>query len=97
MSSDHIQDQFEAFHRDNPQVYRTLVKLVEERLDEGHTRLGIGALWERMRWELATPSSAADGFRLNNNFRSRYVRKLVEDHPGWPVGLFELRRLTAVA
>jgi len=49
-------------------------------------------LWEVMRWETGLgDSSKADGFRLNNNFRSRYVRMLAKK-PGLAV-LFATRRL----
>ena len=93
MAADPIQDQFEAFHRDNPQVYVKLVELVEAWLATGKTRLAIGALWERLRWEIGVQTITDTDFKLNNNYRSRYVRLLIQRHPEWPAGLFETRRL----
>lgn len=95
MAADHIQESFETFHRNNPHVYRTLVRLVEEWLTTGRKRLAIGALWERLRWDLGIQTSSDDGFGLNDHYRSRYARLLTQNHPEWPTGLFELRRLRA--
>lgn len=97
MATDHIQQKFEKFHQDNPHVYSTLVKLVEEWLATGRRRLAIGALWERLRWELGITTYGDDGFGLNDHHRSRYARLLTERHPEWPEGLFELRKLRAAS
>lgn len=91
---DRIERQFQEFHRRNPHVYEILVRLCREVLDAGHKRIGIGMLWERMRWELVvktTPTANEQDFRLNNNFRSRYSRMLMEV-PEF-AGLFEVRKL----
>ena len=93
---------FLAFHAANPRVYA----LVERFALQAHAvrcRLGrpedvggygIGAIWERVRWEVAIetqPGPPAD-FKLNNNFRALYARLFLLHHPEC-VGLFELRRL----
>ncbi|MDH6624432.1 hypothetical protein M2271_002234 [Streptomyces sp. LBL] len=86
-----IQAQFEAFHRLNPWVLRALEILTADYLKRGATRVGIGMLFEVLRWRYAT-ATEGDEFRLNNNFRSRYVRLLIERHPEW-AGAFEVRSL----
>jgi hypothetical protein len=88
-----IQAQFEAFHRLNPWVLRALEALTADYLKRGAHRVGIGMLFEVLRWRYAT-ATEGDEFRLNNNFRSRYVRLLIECHPEWGPA-FEVRALRA--
>lgn len=86
-----IQARFEAFHRLNPWVLRALETLTADYLNRGAKRVGIGMLFEVLRWQYAT-ATEGDEFRLNNNFRSRYVRLLIERHPQWE-SAFEVRAL----
>ncbi|MFG3656878.1 hypothetical protein [Streptomyces sp. NPDC047706] len=86
-----IQAQFETFHQLNPWVLRALEALTADYLQRGASRVGIGMLFEVLRWRYVT-ATEGDEFRLNNNFRSRYVRLLIERHPEW-VSAFEVRAL----
>lgn len=88
-----IQEAFEAFHAANPWVYDALCRLTRRGLAGGRRRLGIGMLFEVLRWNvlLATDDPASD-FKLNNNYRSRYVRLMLTEHEEWS-GVFELREL----
>ncbi|MGW1597393.1 MULTISPECIES: hypothetical protein [unclassified Streptomyces] len=86
-----IQAQFETFHELNPWVLRALEALTADYLKRGASRVGIGMLFEVLRWRYVT-ATEGDEFRLNNNFRSRYVRLLIERHPEW-AGAFEVRSL----
>ncbi len=89
-----IQAQFEAFHRLNPWVLDALENLTAHFLDSGARRIGMGMLFEVLRWRYITEAAATEGdeFRLNNNHRSRYVRLLIERHPEWAPA-FEVRVL----
>lgn len=89
-----IQEQFEDFHKANPNVYRVLVMLARQwvRRRPG-AKLGIGMLWERARWELQVPTTGS-AFRLNNDFRSRYARLIAQQEPDL-AGIFETRQLRA--
>ena len=88
-----IQERFEAFHRANPWVYDALVKLAADMFSRGRSRIGIGMLMEIVRWNYyRTTTEAADTFKINNNYRSRYVRLMLEKHPDW-AGKFEMRVL----
>ena len=55
---------------------------------------GAKSLWEVLRWELAVNSNApVSDYKLNNNYTSRYARKLMaEDKEEWG-DFFQLRRL----
>lgn len=86
-----IREQFEQFDRTNPSVYKTLVRLTFQAVDAGRSRLGIGMLWERLRWERFIQRDPEETYKLNNNYRALYARKLMDDYPEFD-GLFETRR-----
>jgi hypothetical protein len=87
---------FRAFHAENPQVYATLVRLSREATVRGRTRIGVGMLWEVMRWEMWLASSKDDeGWKLNNNFRSRYARMIMEREQDL-ADVFEIRELRSL-
>lgn len=57
--------------------------------------MGIAMLWERMRWELTVETDSVDlgdDFKLNNNYRSRYARLIMNNEPDL-AGFFDIRRL----
>lgn len=92
-SSDTIQQQFQEFHERNPWVYDRLVALARQLVSNGATRLGIGMLWEVLRWQylLSTTDPNSD-FKLNDHYRSRYVR-LIRQQEADLAARFELRKL----
>ncbi|WP_172387162.1 hypothetical protein [Streptomyces sp. MNP-20] len=88
-----IQQRFEAFHALNPWVLRALARLTGDCADKGFSRISIGMLFELLRYQYGA-ATRGDEFALNNNFRSRYVRLLLTEHPEW-APLFEVRALRA--
>ncbi|MCT9003517.1 hypothetical protein [Streptomyces rhizosphaerihabitans] len=88
-----LQQRFEAFHALNPWVLRHLEDLAADCVAKGFRRIGIGMLFELLRWRYGQ-ATRGDAFRLNNDFRSRYARLLIERHPEW-AHLFETRALRA--
>ena len=88
-----IQEQFEAFHEANPHVYAALVRLARGLVARGRSHVGIGQLFEVLRWSysMTTVDPSAD-LKLNNNYRSRYARLIESSEPDLD-GLFEKRRL----
>lgn len=90
-----IQETFEAFHATNPWVYDALVTLARHYVAAGHRRVGIGMLFERLRWEYdIRPAHASSEWKLDNNLRSRYARAIAAAEPDL-AGAFELRELRA--
>jgi hypothetical protein len=85
------QERFEAFHALNPWVLTVLEKLTRDYLAAGRSRVGIGMLFEVLRWQYGRHTTG-DEFRLNNNYRSRYARALIDKHPEWDA-VFETRAL----
>jgi hypothetical protein len=90
-----IDKKFAEFHAANPHVYATLVRLAREARGAGKTRIGMKALWERMRWDLwLSTKHNVDEAKLNNDFTSRFARLIEEREPDLR-GMFETRRLRA--
>lgn len=85
---------FRLFHRENPVVYKLLVQFARELKGKGHASAGIALIWERMRWEVML-STTTDPFKLNNDYRSRYARLIMEQEPDL-AGFFETRALRRV-
>lgn len=89
-------ERFEEFHRDNPRVYETLVRLAREWVAAfGRRKLGLAALRERARWEIALSTSDPD-YKINNNYTPYYARLLMLREPDL-AGLFDLRASEADA
>lgn len=89
-----IDSRFVEFHAANPNVYAELVKLARQLRAKGYVVLGIGMLWEVLRWNslLATTPNSADDFKLNDHYRSRYARLIMKQEKDL-AGAFELREL----
>lgn len=81
---------FRQFHRDNPHVYIQLVRLARRGRRSGATKLGIGQLFEVLRWRTMLATTDPD-FKLNNNYRAHYARLIMEQEPDL-AGAFDLRR-----
>jgi hypothetical protein len=91
-----IADRFEEFDRENPDVYRVLVRLAREWVARtGHHKLGIATLFEIARWEIALATSDPE-FKLNNSYRAYYARLIHKQEPDLD-GLFDLRASAADA
>lgn len=86
-----LEERFWEFHRLNPSVYHALVRLARQVKAAGRTHFGIGALFERLRFEAAL-QTWGDEYRLNNNYRSRYARLIMAQEPDLE-GFFETREL----
>jgi len=69
---------FAKFHAENPGVYRKLVVLARDLRQRGHRRLGIGMLFEVLRWQHYLETVDVSGYKLNNNHRSRYARLIMD-------------------
>ncbi len=84
---------FATFHAENPHVYDELVAMARRARAAGHKVIGIGMLWEVLRWNhLFQTVKDAEGFKLNNDLRSRYAREILAREPDLD-GIFNLREL----
>ena len=81
---------FEEFHAANPDVYRLLVRLASQWVSQtGQRKLGMKALFERARWEIALSTNDPD-FKLNNTYTAYYARLIMAQEPHL-ANLFDLR------
>lgn len=88
-----LSERFQVFHKLNPAVYNMLARLARKAVAQGKRRVGIGMLWEVMRWEIwLDTTDAGSEFKLNNDYRSRYARMIMETEPDL-AGIFETRKL----
>jgi hypothetical protein len=87
-----IQDRFEEFDREHPEVYRFLLEKSRLALSKGRKQFSIKSLWESARWFFEFEHDSEEEFKLNNNYHSRYARKLMAENPDL-AGFFETRQL----
>lgn len=88
-----IESRFAAFHRANPDIYTKLVRLARE-LRAKRPHYGIRPLIEIVRYDQAM-TNADDGFKINNDFCSRYARLIMDNEPDLD-GFFETRELKSL-
>ena len=88
---DSLDEKFERYHRENPQVFELFRRFAFDAKRTGR-RIGAKAIMERIRWEMNLTTRDSEGFKINNNYTSRYVRLLEEKYPEFK-GFFEKREL----
>lgn len=85
------EEMFLAFHRDNPCVYRELVRRARWAAQRGAKRLGIRMLWEVLRWDVTFQTVRLEGEpKLNDHWPPFYARLIQAQEPDL-AGLFETR------
>lgn len=75
-----IQERFEAFDAEHPEVYDYLVGVALDLHRRGRKHYGMKAIYERARWHFQIEKGRED-FKLCNDYHSRYTRKVVADRP----------------
>lgn len=88
------QERAAEFHLANPHVYDKLVAFAREIRAAGHDRVGIELLWNRMRWDWMLETAAGDDYKLNQNFKAWYARRIMDREPDL-ADLFETRKRRA--
>jgi hypothetical protein len=76
---------------ENPHVYRILVDLARAWKANTNKPIGIKALFERARWELAFRTSTSPDLKLNNSLAPYYSRLIMEQEEDL-AGLFRTRK-----
>lgn len=87
-------ERFERFHLANPHIYDDLVMPTRRAAHRGRKRVGIAQLYEVLRWQYVLEADNDGDFKLNNNYRSFYSRKIMECECDLR-GVFETRELRA--
>lgn len=76
--ADVFREQADKWIEDNPEAWRFMT-IQALKSAENRRRFGIGALCEVVRWEMR--NVRGDEFKLNNNHRAHFARRLVREHP----------------
>lgn len=74
-----IDAQFARFDAAHPEVYELFQRFSGELLGRGRAHYSADAILHRIRWHYAVNVDHDGGFKINNNFSSRYARKLAAD------------------
>ena len=88
-----IQEKFEEFDKKHPEVWDLFVRFANELWNAGRTRYSARTIIHRIRWHYDVNKQLDGGFKINNNFSSRYARKLAEQQSDKFGSFFELREL----
>ena len=90
-----IPARFERFHQDNPDVYRSLVLLTRQVMERNKSRkIGIGMMYEVLRWQYYINSDAQEDYKLPNEYRACYARKIMAQESDL-AGCFNTRKSVA--
>jgi hypothetical protein len=93
LQEDRIEREFKEFHFEHPEIYEQLVHLARTWQNNGTAKLGIATLFEVLRWNSHLNPGKDSGYKLNNNYRALYARKIMEQEQDLN-GLFEIRERT---
>lgn len=89
-----LRENFEQYHVENPGIYALYSHFAKEAKESGKKVLSISLITERIRWEQTIKTKSPDGFKLSNNHRAFYARKL-DAEPEF-TGMFRLREQRSV-
>lgn len=79
---DSIPARFRRFHAANPNVYEALVHLARQlQKRRNMSKIGIGMLYEVLRWNYYMTTDSEDDYKLSNDFRACYARKIMAEEP----------------
>ena len=87
-----LDEKFEQYHKENPKVFTLFRIYARQAKAAGQHKFGAKAIFERVRWEMSITTKDPEGYKLNNNYTSRYARLLVEKYPVFE-GFFFFRKL----
>jgi len=84
---------FIKYHEDNPHIWKAFVKYsLIAKYKRGFKKYSANAIFEIIRWH--TDIDSSDKYKVSNNFRPDYARKMMEEFPEFE-GFFRVRGLKA--
>jgi hypothetical protein len=86
-----LEGKFEDYHLSNPSVYKLFTQFAKEVKESGFSNYSANSIFERIRWHLDV-NTVGDRFKINNNYRPYYARKLMDDDKEFE-GFFRVREL----
>ena len=91
-----IDRSFLTFHTANPQIMDAILRYARQLKAAGRSHFGMKAIFERIRWDYATATNLSPsdkGFKISNDYTSRYSRLVELTHPGEFKGFFRTKKL----
>lgn len=90
-----IPARFARFHDLNPGVYDCLVNLARQVMSRNANRkIGVAMLYEVLRWNFYLTTDSKEEYKLPNEFRACYSRKIMEQEQDLK-GCFHIRKSIA--
>ena len=89
---DSIQERFVNFDAQHPEIYCEFKRRALQLWNAGRMHYGAKSIMEAVRFHSAVSGKDIEPFKINNNYISRYARKLI-DEDGRFCDFFELREL----
>jgi hypothetical protein len=86
------EERFVKFHNENRHVYVALRQVALDLVDRGLERFSINMCFEVVRWQQFIRTHDNTAYAMNNTYRSRYSRMLMENEPRL-ANVFETRTL----
>lgn len=88
-----IQQRFERFDQAHPEIYTEFCVIAQDLFQRGRRHYGSKAILEVIRYHRALQiQDEQEVFKINNNYSSRYARKLIKEDERF-ASFFELREL----
>jgi len=89
---DDMASRFERFHHNNPHVYKNIVQLARKfREKRPDAVVGIGMLYEVLRWNYYMTTESQEEYKLSNDFRAAYSRLIMKQETGLE-GIFKCKK-----
>ena len=77
-----LQERFEAWDKENPDVYSRFKAMAQQIRAKGIKRYSAGIVFHVIRWDIdISGRGKGEPFRIPNAYSSRIVRKLTADDP----------------
>tara|TARA_R110000751_G_scaffold94113_3_gene183651 strand:- start:1434 stop:1754 length:321 start_codon:yes stop_codon:yes gene_type:complete len=83
---------FKKYDSENPQVWQGFRRLALQAKQKGFKHYSANGIFEVMRWQ--TGISGNDEFKISNNYRPDYARKMMRLYPQFE-GFFRVKELKA--
>ena len=88
-----LDERFQAYHEAHPDIYAEFKRVATQLLERGRTHYGAGAIFEFIRFQRDLYGGRdTEPYKINNDYRSRYTRKLIADDPRFS-SFFAVRKL----
>lgn len=90
-----ISARFRKFHDANPNIFAAIIEYLEAARRGGQSAAGMKAIIEGLRWNRVKSAKVGEGWKIPNDFTSRYARLVIERRPDL-AEMLEIRELRTI-